>query len=131
MNGAGAKLAEPGKLCINIMGDAPIGMTGMDVETAARNRIAILTIVFNNGVMAAERDVAPLSTSKYGAPTVSGNCAKVAEGLNVASMRIAKPGDIVPAVKDAVRVTETGAPFLLEIMVKEGYDFSRYELAGL
>lgn len=127
----GAKLAAPDKLCVNIMGDAAIGMTGMDIETAARNRIAILTIVFNNGVMAAERDVLPLSTKKYGALTVSGNYAKVAEGLNVASMRIAKPGDIVPAIKDAVRVTETGAPFLLEIMVKEGYDFSRYELAGL
>jgi acetolactate synthase-1/2/3 large subunit len=127
----GAKLAAPEKLCVNIMGDAAIGMTGMDIETAARNRIAILTIVFNNGVMAAERDVLPLSTKKYGALTVSGNYAKVAEGLNVASMRVAKPGDIVPAIRDAVRVTETGAPFLLEVMVKEGYDFSRYELAGL
>src|ERR1700719_1041546 len=127
----GAKLAAPDKLCVNVMGDAAIGMTGMDIETAARNRIAILTIVFNNGVMAAERDVLPLSTKKYGALPVGGNYAKVAEGLNVASMRVEKPGDIAPAIKDAVRVTESGAPFLLEIMVKEGYDFSRYELAGL
>jgi len=37
-------------------------MTGMDIETAARNRIGILTIVFNNGVMAAERDVLQMST---------------------------------------------------------------------
>jgi acetolactate synthase-1/2/3 large subunit len=127
----GAKLAAPEKLCVNIMGDASIGMTGMDIETAARNRIAILTVVFNNGVMAAERDVLELSTKKYGALTIGGNYTKVAEGLNVAAMRVEKPGDIVPAIKDAVRVTETGAPFLLEIMVKEGYDFSRYPLAGL
>jgi acetolactate synthase I/II/III large subunit len=127
----GAKLAAPEKLCVNVMGDASIGMTGMDIETAARNRIAILTVVFNNGVMAAERDVLELSTKKYGALTIGGNYTKVAEGLNVAAMRIEKPGDIVPAIKDAVRVTETGAPFLLEILVKEGYDFSRYPLAGL
>ena len=127
----GAKLAAPEKLCVNVMGDAAIGMTGMDIETAARNRIAILTIVFNNGVMAAERDVLPLSTKKFGALTVGGNYAKVAEGLNVASTRVEKPKDIVGAIKDAVRVTETGAPFLLEIVVKEGYDFSRYPLAGL
>ena len=127
----GAKLAAPEKLCVNIMGDASIGMTGMDIETAARNRIAILTIVFNNGVMAAERDVLELSAKKYGALTIGGNYTKVAEGLNVAAMRIAKPGEIVPAIKDAVRVTETGAPFLLEILVKEGYDFSRYPLTGL
>jgi acetolactate synthase I/II/III large subunit len=127
----GAKLAAPEKLCVNVMGDASIGMTGMDIETAARNRIAILTVVFNNGVMAAERDVLELSTKKYGALTIGGNYTKVAEGLNVAAIRIEKPGDIVPAIKDAVRVTETGAPFLLKILVKEGYDFSRYPLAGL
>jgi acetolactate synthase-1/2/3 large subunit len=127
----GAKLAAPEKLCVNIMGDAAIGMTGMDLETAARNRIAILTIVFNNGVMAAERDVLPISTKKFGALTVSGNYAKVAEGLNVASNRVEKPADIAPAIRDAVRVTESGVPFLLEIVVKEGYDFSRYPLAGL
>jgi acetolactate synthase-1/2/3 large subunit len=127
----GAKLAAPDKLCINVMGDAAIGMTGMDIETAARNRIAILTVVFNNGVMAAERDVLELSTRKYGALTVGGNYAKVAEGLNVAATRVEKPGDIVPAIKDAVTVTQSGAPFLLEIVAKQGYDFSRYPLAGL
>jgi acetolactate synthase-1/2/3 large subunit len=127
----GAKLAAPDKLCVNVMGDSAIGMTGMDLETAARNRIAILTVVFNNGVMAAERDVLKTSTRKYGALTVGGNYTKVAEGLNVAATRVEKPANIVPAIKDAVRVTESGAPFLLEIVVKEGYDFSRPNLAGL
>jgi len=122
----GAKLAAPEKLCINVMGDASFGMTGLDIETAARNRIAILTVVFNNGVMAAERDVLKTSTRKYGALTVGGNYAKVAEGLNVASRRVEKPAEIVPAIKAAVDVVEGGAPFLLEIVAKEGYDFSRY-----
>jgi len=127
----GAKLAAPDKLCVNVMGDAAIGMTGMDIETAARNKIAILTIVFNNGVMGAERDELKLSDKKYGAMTVGGNYAKVAEGLNVASNRVEKTKDIVPAIREAVGVTETGAPFLLEFVVKEGHDFSRYALAGL
>jgi acetolactate synthase-1/2/3 large subunit len=127
----GAKLAAPDKLCVNVMGDAAIGMTGMDIETAARNHIAILTVVFNNGVMAAERDVLELSTKKYGALTVGGNYAKVAEGLNVAATRVEKPADIVPAIKEAIAVTQSGAPFLLEIVAKQGYDFSRYPLAGL
>jgi len=122
----GAKLAEPKKLCINVMGDAAIGMTGMDIETAARNRIAILTVVFNNGVMGAERDVLKISDEKYGAMTVGGNYTKVAEGLNVAARRVEKPGDIVGGIKEAVGVTEKGAPFLLEFVVKEGRDFSRY-----
>jgi acetolactate synthase I/II/III large subunit len=122
----GAKLAEPKKVCINVMGDAAIGMTGMDIETAARNRIAVLTVVFNNGVMGAERDVLKISDEKYGAMTVGGNYKKVAEGLNVAATRVEKPADIVGAIKEAVDVTEKGAPFLLEFVVKEGHDFSRY-----
>ncbi len=127
----GAKLAAPKKLCVNVMGDAAIGMTGMDIETAARNKIAILTVVFNNGVMGAERDVLKISDEKYGAMTVGGNYTKVAEGLNVAARRVEQPSEIVSGIKEAVGATEKGAPFLLEFVVKEGRDFSRYPLAGL
>ena len=127
----GAKLAAPEKLCINVMGDSAIGMTGMDLETAARNGIATLTIVFNNGVMAAERDVLRTSTAKYGALTVGGNYAMVAEGLGVAAARVESPDAFLPTLEDARKVIEAGRPFLIECLVKEGYDFSRDQLAGL
>ena len=113
----GAKLAAPKKLCINVMGDAAIGMTGMDIETAARNRIAILTVVFNNGVMAAERDVLKLSTKKYGALT-SAATTKVAEGLNVAP-RASRSQRHRSGDQECVAVTETGAPFLLEFVSRK------------
>jgi len=103
----------------------------MDIETAARNKIAILTVVFNNGVMGAEREELKISDERYGTMTVGGNYTKVAEGLNVAATRVEKPAAIVPAIKEAVGVTQSGAPFLLEFVVKEGHDFSRYPLAGL
>src|ERR1043165_7476400 len=44
----GAKLAKPDKLCINVWGDAAIGFTGMDFETAVREKIPILSILLNN-----------------------------------------------------------------------------------
>jgi acetolactate synthase-1/2/3 large subunit len=122
----GAKLAAPDKICINLMGDSSFGMTGLDIETAARNAIAILTIVFNNGMMAAERSVLKISNDKYRTLDVGGNYAKVAEGLGVASRRVEKPADIVPALKGALDVVDGGAPYLLEFVVKEGQDFSRY-----
>ncbi len=122
----GAKLAAPEKLCINVMGDAAIGMTGMDLETAARAGIATLTIVLNNGIMAAERDVLVVSDEKYGAMTVSGNYTKVAEGLGVAAARVETPDAFIPALERGIAVTEAGAPFLIECMVKEGQSFSRY-----
>jgi len=122
----GAKLAAPEKLCINVMGDASFGMTGMDIETAARNDIGILTVVFNNAVMACERHMLEKSTKKYDALDIGGNYEKLAQSLNVASRRVEKPADIVPTIKEAIETTQKGKPFLLEIAAKEGYDFSRY-----
>ena len=72
-----------------------------------------------------------ISDAKYGSMTVSGNYTKVAEGLNVAARRVEKPGDIVAGIKEGVATTEKGDPFLLEFVVKEGRDFSRYNLPGL
>jgi thiamine pyrophosphate-dependent acetolactate synthase large subunit-like protein len=101
-------------------------MTGMDIETAARNRIAIMTVVFNNGVMAAERDVLPVSIKKYNSLLVGGNYARLGDALGVESERVEKPDDIVAALKRGIEITRAGRPALVEFVTKEGYDFSRY-----
>ena len=105
-------------------GDAAGGMTGMELETAGGNGMATLTIVFNNAVMAAESHVMETSIAKYNAIDVGGNYAKLAEALNVDSLRVDRPEHIRAGIEEAVAVTEKGRPFLLEFMVKEGYDFT-------
>ncbi len=35
--------------------------------------------------------------------------------------------DIGPALKEAIEITGKGAPYLVEIIAKEGYDISRYQ----
>ena len=120
----GAKLAEPDKLCINVMGDAAIGMVGMDIETAARNKLGILTIVFNNGAMAIERGSMPEAAEKH--LYLSGNYSDLARSLGAWSERVENPDDFIPVFKKAMEVTKTGQPGLVEVIVKEGYDFSRY-----
>jgi acetolactate synthase-1/2/3 large subunit len=122
----GAKLAEPDKLCVNMMGDAAIGMVGMDIETAVRNKIGILTIVFNNQVMAIERGHMPYSAEMYDALAQYGDYEKLAAALGAWSMKVEKPDDFVPALKSAIEVTRTGRPALLDCIVKEGYDFSQF-----
>jgi acetolactate synthase-1/2/3 large subunit len=122
----GAKLAEPDKLCINVMGDAAIGMVGMDLETAARNKIGILTIVWNNGAMAIERKTMPFAIEEYGSHTQGGNYRDVAKALGGWGVRVEKPDEFVPALKQAIGITKTGQPALIECITKEGFDFSRY-----
>ena len=122
----GAKLAEPEKLCINIMGDAAIGMVGMDLETAARSKLGILTVVLNNGAMAIERKTMPFATDTYGSVFLGGNYRDVARALGGWGERVEKPEEIVPAFKRAIEVTRQGQPALVECMTKEGFDFSKY-----
>ncbi len=122
----GAKLAEPDKLCINIMGDAAIGMVGMDIETAVRNKIGILTIVFNNGAMAIEKSSMPFAIEQYGSFYVGGDYRAVAEALGGYGARVEKPDEFVPALKQAIEVTKTGRLALLDCICKEGYDFSKF-----
>jgi acetolactate synthase-1/2/3 large subunit len=123
----GAKLAEPDKLCINIMGDAAIGMVGMDIETAVRNKIGILTIVWDNSMMAMERKNMPYSEEVYGTLAQGGDYQKLAEALGAWSERVETPDDFLPALERAKKITETGQPALLDVIVKDSTDFSRFE----
>ena len=106
-------------------------MTGMDLETAGRCGICILTIVFNNGVMAAERDVLIEAESKYGALTVGGNYRLLAKSLGVDAARVEKPSDFIKELKNAIKTIEEGKPYLIECIVKEGHEFSRDNLKDL
>ncbi len=112
----GAKLAHPDKLCINVWGDAAIGMTGMDFETAVREEIPILSVLFNNFSMACEIDLLPTATEKYGTTDISGNYADMAEAFGGYGERVERPEDIVPAVERGIERTEQGTPALLEFI---------------
>ena len=115
----GAKLAEPDKLCINVWGDAAIGFTGMDFETAARERIPILSILFNNFSMAIEIPIMPVSQEKYGAIEISGNYADMATAFGGYGERITDPNDIVAALTRGIEATQNGQPALLEFITDQ------------
>jgi acetolactate synthase I/II/III large subunit len=117
----GAKLAEPDKVCINVMGDAAIGMVGMDIETAVRNRIGIVTVIFNNGIMAIESDSLVDAHTEYGANFVGGNYAALAESLGAVGERVVQPADFIPALDRAMSATREGRPAVIEVMAKAGY----------
>ena len=120
----GAKMAAPEKLAVNIMGDAAFGMAGMDFETAAREQIPILTIMFNNSALGGYEKHMPVATERFRTKFLSGDYAKVAEGLGGYSEKVENPADIIPAIQRAQKETEAGKPALLEIITREETDFS-------
>jgi acetolactate synthase-1/2/3 large subunit len=112
----GAKLAMPDKLCINVWGDAAIGFTGMDFETAVRERIPILSILLNNFSMAIEIPIMPVSTEKYRATDISGNYADMARAFGGYGERVTTPEQIAPAIRRGIEQTRAGTPALLEFI---------------
>jgi acetolactate synthase-1/2/3 large subunit len=122
----GAKLAKPDKLCVNFWGDAAIGFTGMDFETAVRERIPIMSVLLNNFSMAIELKVMKSATQKYRSTDISGHYADFARALGGWGERVTEPGEIVPAIRRGIAKTREGTPVLLEFITEKAEDFSMF-----
>ncbi len=122
----GAKLVHPEKTCINFWGDAAIGFTGMDFETAVRERIPILSCLMNNFSMAIELKVMPISTEKYRSTDISGNYAKMAEAFGGYGERVTDPGQIKAAIQRGIEQTKAGKPALLEFITAKETRVSKF-----
>ena len=122
----GAKLARPGALCINVWGDAAIGFTGMDFETAVRERIPILSILLNNFSMAIELKIMAVSTEKYRSTDISGHYADMAKAFGGYGERVTDVAEIIPAIKRGIAQTEAGVPALLEFITDKEVEISKF-----
>ncbi|UCE64224.1 MAG: hypothetical protein JSU59_03530, partial [Nitrospirota bacterium] len=123
----GAKLANPEKTVVNIMGDASIGMVGLDLETAVREGIPILSIILNNSQFSGYSQMQPVATDRYHIDRCGGNYAKVAEGLGLYSKRVEQPGEIIPAIKRGIEALDKGQPACLEVITRADTAYSLYD----
>lgn len=128
----GAKLADPEKLVIHFLGDTALGMCGMDLETAVRERIPILTVLVNNGTMGGYGRHIPFAGEKYRSRYLGGDYSRVAEGLGMSVERVTQPAEIIPALQRAVAVTGFGSksvgegrPALVEFITREETSLSK------
>jgi thiamine pyrophosphate-dependent acetolactate synthase large subunit-like protein len=111
----GTKLAKPDKFCLNFMGDGAFGMSGLDIETSVRAGAPITTIVLNNGDMATYPGGYPVARQTFEVTRMTGDYAKVAEGLGAVGITVTQPGEIAPALERAQRLNAEGRTVLLDI----------------
>jgi acetolactate synthase I/II/III large subunit len=116
----GAKMAEPQKFCLNLMGDGAFGMSGTDLETAARSGAAITTVLLNNSAMATYSGptrgaIGAEAREQYGVSTMHGDYAKIAEGMGAVGISVSKPAELEPALKEARRLNATGRTVLIDV----------------
>ena len=116
----GAKMAEPDKFCLNLMGDGAFGMSGTDIETAARAEVAITTVLLNNGAMAtysgpSQGAIGAEARERYGVSSMQGDYAKIAEGMGAVGIRVRKITEMAPALQEARRLKAGGKTVLIDV----------------
>ena len=111
----GVKMACPDKFCMNIMGDGAFGMSGLDIETSVRSGAAITTIVLNNGGMATYPGGYPTARESFGTTYMTGDYAKIAEGLGAVGITVTKPEEIAPALEQAKQLNADGKAVLIDV----------------
>ncbi len=111
----GAKMANPDRFCLNLMGDGAFGMSGTDIETAARSGFAITTVLLNNGGMATYPGGFPTAREKYGVSHMNGDYAKIAEGMGAVGITVEKVSEMAPALQEAQRLNADGQTVLIDV----------------
>lgn len=114
----GAKLAHPGKFCLNVMGDGAFGMSGFDLETAARAGVAITTVLLNNGAMATysgAQDMIGPAARAAGVSTMTGNYAALAESLGARGIEVRSAAELHRALAEAQRLNAAGRTVLIDV----------------
>lgn len=111
----GAKLAEPDKFCLNFMGDGAFGMSGLDIETAVRAGAPITTVVLNNGGMATYPGGYPTARELFGATEMTGDYAKIAEGMGAVGITVTNPNEVADAIRQAQNHNADGRAVLLDV----------------
>ena len=111
----GAKLAKPEKFCLNFMGDGAFGMSGLDIETSVRAGAPITTVLLNNRGMATYPGGYPTARERFGATEMTGDYAKIAEGLGAVGITVTDPSDVAPSLMKARQLNAEGSTVLLDM----------------
>jgi len=122
----GAKMANPDKFCLNLMGDGAFGMSGMDLETASRSGFAITTVLLNNGGMATYPGGFPTARENYGISHMQGDYARIAEGMGAVGITVKAVAEMVPALQEAQRINAEGQTVLIDVHSNMEAKKSRY-----
>jgi acetolactate synthase-1/2/3 large subunit len=102
----GAQTAFPDRIVFDIAGDGSIQMNIQELATAVQHDLPVKIAVLNNGFLGMVRQWQEFFYDQHYSHTemeFSPDFVKLAEAYHAVGMRIEKPGDVVPALEEAVR----------------------------
>ncbi len=116
----GAKLAYPERQVVGVTGDAGIMYQIGNYEATLRENVAIIIMHINNSGFSGYGPGfwGPGHNPETSAVTSSSvlSTARMVEGLGMHSERVVEPDEVIPAIKRALKVTQSGKPAFLEMI---------------
>jgi thiamine pyrophosphate-dependent acetolactate synthase large subunit-like protein len=103
-------------------------MTGMDLETAARNNIGTLTVIKHDSIFSGYDKNIPETVKRFDASTQRGDYAALARALGCHAETVTKPADIRPALDRALNATREGQPAVLDVITAETRELSHKKM---
>ncbi|MDP6612692.1 MAG: thiamine pyrophosphate-dependent enzyme, partial [Candidatus Hydrothermarchaeota archaeon] len=112
----GAKVAKPENNVIDIAGDGSFLMVCQDLVTVVKEDIPVVIAILDNRFLGMVRQWQELFFDKrYSAVNLGRvDFAKLAEAFNASGVKVKRPGEVAPAVKEAF---ESGETTVIDIIV--------------
>ena len=109
--GIGAKIAKPDKQVLVLHGDGSMGMNAMELDTAVRHSLPVVTVVSNNAGWTARTPESRKPGRELGFTAYD----EMATALGARGEKVDIPGEIRPALK---RAFDSGKPAVINVIVE-------------
>ena len=111
----GAKLAAPERTVVCLVGDGDLGTVMQELETAARESIKVVTVVFNNSGFGVNRmSQLARKVRPIGVEFRDTDYAKLAQVLGMQSFRVTQARELRPALESALAAN---GPVLVDVVI--------------
>jgi len=118
----GAKLARPEAPVVALAGDGAFLMTGLELLTAAREGISVVTLVLRDGELAQIAQFQATAMSRKTASRVHDyDVTGLAGGLGIPALKLDRDADVEEILTQADRLARSGSPVLVDVAI----DYSR------
>lgn len=117
-----AKVSNPEKTVLVIQGDSAFGFSAMDLETAARNGLALVIVVMNNGGIYHGQNPTSSSLSQLPSTALTEECRYdlVAEGLGAHGYLVQTLQELQTSFIKAQEHAKKGQSTLLNVVLEPG-----------
>lgn len=111
----GVQLARPGRQVVAVIGDGGLGIGGFDMETAAKYKLPVVALLWNNSSWGPEFEQMPLLKGRTDPFDMLPNIRydRMFAEMGCHGEHVEKPDEIVPALERALR---SGKPALVNVV---------------